>query len=89
MLSALVGDLNTAINSTEHTINITINEKTNIRLAIDCQQHPFEERNYMFKQYEALCERVIVMRNVATDLIIKRDLVVAENDRCKNRSKCN
>lgn len=87
MLSTLAEDLDAVIHTNELTINITIIEKNEIRLAIDCQFHPFEERSLMFKQYEALHKRVTVMGNVVTDLAIKRNLVSAEKVRCRKRSK--
>ena len=85
-LSNTIDGINVSINQTESDINVIIEAKKNVRIAIDCRAN-IENRNEMFEHYNGLCKRAVVIRNVLSDLKIKVDILEKEKQRCQDRSK--
>ena len=60
--------------------------KLNLQKVIDCV-HNRGVRSDIFDHYMALCERKVILTNVKTDLMIKKNILEKENQRCRSRSK--
>jgi len=69
-------------------IEIIETAKKNVRTAIDCLENEDGIRAELFDKYEELCKRYIIMKNVLSDLDIKKNVLQQEKDRCSNRCKC-
>ena len=59
----------------------------NLRKQIDCTNSVV--RDTIFKQYQEMCTRKIIIQNTLDDLTIKLEIVKKELERCQNRSELN
>ena len=57
----------------------------NLRKQIDCTNSVV--RDTIFKQYQEMCTRKIIIQNTLDDLTIKLEIVKKELERCQNRSE--
>ena len=85
-LNNLVSSIDGSISTINSDIALVLAAKKNTRLGIDCYGNEgFSDT--LFENYENLTKNYFIMKNVVTDLTIKKDVVNAELTRCQTRSK--
>ena len=57
------------------------------RKAIDCHPNGGTTRSELFDHYEGLCKRMVILKNIYEDLVIKKEAFKREKVRCDQRSK--
>ena len=86
-LNQAVKDIENSINETSTDINLIIIAKTNTRKTIDCHPNDGDKRKDLFDHYEGLCKRMVILKSVYEDLLIKKEVIKKEITRCSQRSK--
>jgi hypothetical protein len=89
VLNQAVIDIDNSINETSINMNSIKIAKLNVRKVIDCHPNNDYERKELFEHYEGLCKRMVVLKNVHEDLLIKKGVIEKEITRCIQRSKLN
>ena len=86
-LNQAVKDIENSINETSTDINLIKIAKTNTRKTIDCHPNDGDKRKDLFDHYEGLCKRMVILKSVYEDLLIKKEVIKKEITRCSQRSK--
>lgn len=79
-------DIKEILNNTVTSRVIIATAKANIRKILDCHVN-VDIRSQLFDHYEALCRRNVILKNTYDDFFIKLNVIQAEQNRCKERSK--
>ena len=76
-----------AINETLDSCNKIKVAKLNVRKSIDCYANMHPTKSFLFDHYEGLCKRMVKLKNVLSDLKLKKSVFEAERQRCTKRSE--
>lgn len=86
LLATAVSGIDSNITTIQNNIDLIHTAKINIRKSIDCHFNANGTRADMFDQYEALCSRMVMLKNSIEDLTIKKAIIEREQERCEDRS---
>lgn len=87
VLSSSIEQINIELNQTQTNMDLLKTAKISTRKAIDCHPNGGGTKSRLFDHYEGLCKRMVILKNVYQDLIIKRNALEQEKLRCHRRSK--
>jgi len=71
-------------NKTRDDISIIATAKTNIRLIYDCHHNSYIRETF-FTHYISLVKQKVILTNVLADLMIKKNVLEGEVERCRKR----
>ena len=75
------------MNQTQTNLESLKSAKMSTRKAIDCHPNGGTTRSELFDHYEGLCKRMVILKNIYEDLVIKKEAFKREKVRCDQRSK--